>query len=176
MEANHTPSMVGKLTISNLGCIPAAAVVEGQTTPIARIYGIASGIKQVVDKNRGDAYESITGSFEGINLKTGNVYQASVVYLPAGIHGLLENAVKGTLTPAVKDADGKVVKEAKQDYNSVKFALEIGVVKAKNPAGYSYEAKSLVPAVVDDPLAEMRTAIGGHAVKQIEGGKQAAKK
>jgi hypothetical protein len=152
--------MVGKITISNLGCIPAAAVVEGQTSPIARIYGIASGIKSVVDKNRGDVYESITGSFEGVNLKTGNIYQASVVYLPAGIHGLLENAVKGIVDEA-----------GKQQFNSVKFALEIGVVKAKNPAGYSYEAKSLVPAVVDDPLAEMRTAISGHGAKQIEAGK-----
>ena len=168
MEApqTHTPSMVGKLTISNLGCIPAAAVVEGQSSPIARIYGIASGIKQVVDKNRGDVYESITGDFEGVNLKTGAIYQASVLYLPSGIHGLLENAVKSTV-----DAD-----TGKQSYNSVKFALEIAVVKAKNPAGYSYEAKSLVPAVVDDPLAEMRAAIGGHTAKQIEGGKPAGKK
>ena len=173
MEA---PSAIGKITISNLGCIPAAAVVEGQSSPIARIYGIANGIKTVVDKNRGEVFEAITGSFEGVNTKTGKVYQSGVLYLPSGIHGLLESAVKGEFHPEVKNEAGEVTRKGYHDFNDVRFAMELSVVKAKNPAGYSYEAKSLVPAVKDDPMAAIRAAIAESDQKTLEAPKEAKKK
>jgi hypothetical protein len=165
MEA---PSAIGKITISNLGCIPAASVVEGQSSPIAQIYGIANGIKSVVDKNRGEVYEAITGSFEGVNTKTRRVYQSGVLYLPSGIHGLLEAAVKGQFHEEVRSESGEVTRKAHYDFNDVRFALEVSVVKAKNPAGYSYEAKSLIPAVKDDPMSAIREAIAASAQKTIE--------
>ena len=165
MEA---PSAIGKITISNLGCIPAAAVVEGKASPIARVYGIASGIKTVVDKNRGEVYEAITGQFEGVNVKTGKVYQSAVLYLPSGIHGLLENAVKGQYHEEQRNDAGDILRKAHYDFNDVRFAMELSVVKAKNPAGYSYEAKSLVPAVVDDPMAAIRALIAESEHKTLE--------
>ena len=142
-------SMIGKITIRTINVIPAKSVEVGKSTPIARIFGMASGIKQVVDKVRGDTFESITGQFGAVNLQTGNAYESGVLYLPKGIHDMIEAAVRSI----PKDAPS----------STVDFALEIRVVKADNPAGYSYEAVNLIPAKVVSPLEELRKQIAASA-------------
>ena len=144
-------SLIGKITMRTIGLTPAKHIAaDGKVTPIAQIYGIAQKIQIVEDKVRGDSFESIRGQFEAVNLETGEFYQSGTLYLPSGIHDLVASAVKG-LDPEDRKA-------------AIRFKLEIGVVKATNPAGYSYEARNLVSASEVDPLADLRAAGGPPAL------------
>jgi len=97
-----------------------------------------------VDKARGDVYRALTGNFEARNVATGETFQSSILYLPGGIHEMLENGVKKLQT----------------EFESVRFALDIRAVTASSPAGYSYEAVNMLKPAVTDPLTAIRQEIG----------------
>lgn len=137
---SSTPSLISKISMRTIKTRPAALAVEGKSTPLAIIVGKATGVKQIVDKERGDVYESLTGMFEANNLESGEVFQSGVLYLPQGIHDMVDSAVR----------------QLKDGGQSVDFALEVKVVSASNKSGYSYEAVNLIPAKVVDPLQSLR--------------------
>src|SRR5271169_1061475 len=110
--------VVSKLSMRTIKTQPAKFASEAGT-PIAVIYGQANKVKDVLDKVRGDIYHALSGTFEGINLDTKEVFRSGVLYLPAGIHEMIENPVK------------KLTEES----DFVQFALELRAVKASNPAG-----------------------------------------
>ena len=132
-----------KLTLKGMGCNPRVAATEEKKVPLARIYGVATGIKVKVDP-KGDNFEAIEGSFEGVNLKTGEVYRSGLLFLPGGIHETLSGSLK-------KGGEG----------TTIRFGLEVSSIPASNPTGYSYSAKSLIPDAGGDLLADMRTSIMG---------------
>lgn len=131
-------NIVARLSVKACGCKP-----EGTDKPkrLCLIYGVASGFKSGED-NKGQLWSAITGSFEGVNIETGDVYRSGKLFLPNGIQEVVEAALKGT-----------------GDNGSIKFGLELRSVKASNPIGYSYQAVPLVKPSADDPLAEMRAGI-----------------
>jgi hypothetical protein len=137
-------SLISKISMRTIKTTPAKAATE-DGTPIAVVYGMAFGIKEVVDKQRGDVYHALVGQFEAQNLQTADVFQSGQLYLPTGIHESLESAVQRL--------------ENESDY--VQFALQILAIKASNPAGYSYQAKNLLASKQVDPLEEIRALIGG---------------
>ncbi len=139
-----TPNLVSKITMKTIGVKPAAHATD-KGTPIAVVFGTASAIKDVVDKIRGDVYHALVGEFEAENLETGETFRSGVLYLPAGIHDMLEGSVKKL--------------ESETDF--VQFALQILAVKATNAAGYGYQAKSMIPSRTVDPLTEMRAVLSG---------------
>ena len=141
--------------MSGIKVIPQKHINVGKSTPIAQVYGKASGIKPVVDKDRGEVFNSIVGNFEAVNLETGEVYNSGVLYLPSGIHAMVENAAN---------------KLAKDSTETVDFALEIRVVQSANKAGYSYEAVNLIPAALVDPIATIRAQITGRPAPVLEAG------
>lgn len=132
-------SLISKITMRTIKTQPAKHASD-EGTPIAVIFGMASGIKEVVDKVRGDVFHALTGQFEAQNLETGEVFQSGVLYLPAGIHESVEASVQKL--------------ESETDY--VAFALQMKAVKATNPAGYGYQAVNLMAAKAVDPLASIR--------------------
>lgn len=136
-------TLISKISMRTIKALPARLASE-EGTPIAVIFGMASGIKEVVDKVRGDVYHALTGQFEAQNLDTGDVFQSGQLYLPTGIHETVEASVRKL--------------ESENDY--VTFALQIRSVKATNPAGYSYQAVNLMPAKAVDPLGAMRGELG----------------
>jgi len=142
-------TIISKMSIKTLRCNPrAAAVGEGQPhkkLAIARIYGKASGTKTQEDKVKGEVHTAIVGNFEGVNLETGEVFRSGKLYLPKGVHEMVESAAKKL--------------EAEGEGDSVQFALEIYAVSATNPIGYSYEAKPLVKAAVADDLETLRSQL-----------------
>lgn len=152
-------TMIGKISMRTIKTTPAKQATEGESTRIAIVFGQATGIKEVVDKARGDVYQALSGTFAAKNEISGEEFQSGLLYLPAGIHAMVESAVK-TL-------DGET--------KSVNFALGINVVTASNPAGYSYEAVNLIPAMVVDPLDEMRKAIEASAPAKALPAETAAK-
>lgn len=155
-------SYVNKLTIKNLGCIPAMVKTlppEQTKMAIARFYGKANDIGSGQDKDKGIPFYFFKGSFEGINLQDGTVLRSGKLFLPPGIHEVLEAALK---SGKEKDKDA-----------TVSFAFEIRAVKATNPIGYSYEAAALKKPEQEDELAEMRAFVAGlptHEEKLLKGG------
>jgi hypothetical protein len=142
-ETAAETSIVSKLTPAVMKFNPGRAKVDDKKVLLGRVYGIASGVKQVKAGN-GDVHFALTGDFRGVNSDTGINYRSGVLYLPAGIHDMLQAAVDGGL-----DENGKPI------YRDVKFGIDLFAAPAKNPIGYSYEATSVIKAVEADPLAEL---------------------
>jgi hypothetical protein len=130
-------SEVSKITPALLGK-PSRAKIEDKEVAIARVYGVANGIK-IVKALTGDVFEALRGNFEGVSLETGEIFTSGILYLPAGIH----DRIIGQL----KELDGN---------GSIQFGIELSAIPAKNPAGYSWKATNVVKQDVADPLAALR--------------------
>ncbi len=140
------PTWISKMTVKGLGCVP-AGVGAGEKKRLCVIYGKADGIKTGEDKRDGRIWSCLTGSFAGFNLTTKEQFRSGKLFLPGGIHEVIENAVR-----KVNDGEGS-------GGLSVKFGLEIMTVKAENPIGYTYQAVSVVPTEETDELSELEKAI-----------------
>lgn len=145
-------SFVSKLSIKALGCDPRLPKdVSAQI--LCRIFGTAQGLKHGEDKNSGNVWTALQGSFEGVNAQDGTeefgkILRSGKLFLPAGIQDVIEGAVReieNTKTGA--------------ETPNVVFGLEIRSVKASNRIGYSYEARSLMPVTQQDALAQLREQI-----------------
>lgn len=149
-------SYVSKMSVKTLKCDPRLEKgVEKQV--LCRIYGLATGTKVKEDKVTGQIWTPLVGEFEGVNIEDGSIYRSGVLYLPNGIHEVIESAVT-----KLKDPENAGV--------SVQFALEISSVKANNKIGYSYEAKNLVKADVADPLEQLRAMLPTSNQKSLSAG------
>ncbi len=141
-------SYISKLTISTLGCVPSLVKtlpVGENKLAIARLYGRATDVKYQEDKEKGGVHTFFVGTFEGMNMQTGEVLRSGKMFLPKGISEVVEAAIK-----TAKDKDDK---------NTVAFAFEIRSVKASNPIGYSYEAAALKNPEEEDSLKEIRALV-----------------
>lgn len=144
-EAATGPTILTKMSIGTMGAPGKKLLGHGddvKSLHVARIYGVASGIKAKEDKNTGTVHIAIIGDFEGVNVETGEIYRSAVLYLPAGIHEMLEAPLRANPN------------------SSIEFALDIAAVRATNVAGYSYAAKPLVKPAENDKLAALRGALG----------------
>lgn len=152
-------SILTKMTVATMGCNPGEAKSKNEKIAVARVTGTASGIKASVGKD-GDPTTGVTGEFYGVALQNNKFFQSGVLYLPSGIIDLLIAAVVG---------DGELDAAKRPIYNNVEFAFELFAVPAKNPIGYSYEAKSMIEARAnptrDKYLALLTT--GKEAPKQL---------
>ena len=137
-------TILTKMSVKTMKANAARAKAENKKVHLARIFGIAQGLKSVVD-NRGEPITALTGQFRGTNVETGENFSAGVLNLPGGIHEMVENAVDtGTV-----DAKDRPI------YTPGEFAFDISSAPATNRIGYSYEAESLVKAKESDPLEEL---------------------
>lgn len=143
-QKQNETAIVAKLTVATMKFEPARAKSEGKKVFLGRIMGIADGLKTVKAAN-GDVHTAITGTFLGLNAKTQDEYRSGVLYLPTGIHDLVQNAVDAGL-----DENGKPT------YTAVEFGIDLYAVPAGTPAGYSYEANPVIQAQESDPVAELR--------------------
>lgn len=154
---NQTPSgeptIITKMAVKTLECKPANRAEDGNPLALCRIFGIATDVKSGENKD-GTMYEALLGNFQGVNLENKKVFRSAKLFLPSGIHE--------SVTGAVKE------QSKRDDFQGVRFALEISSVKASNPIGYSYQAKNLIPATAIDPLGEMNKAIEAHLARQLE--------
>jgi hypothetical protein len=153
-------NVLPKMSIKTLGCKPHLAKDSDKPVALARIMGIANGVKWVEGQG-GELSPAILGAFEGVNLQTGEVYQSGKLFLPGGIAELISGQFK------TDDDKNK----------SVQFAFDISSVAAKNPIGYSYQAKQLTKPAENDPLALLRKempALPAPTKDDAKGGKKAA--
>lgn len=140
-EAPSETKILSKITLKNTGCKPLRAKLEEKQVPLCQIYGVAGGTKVKVD-NKGEAFESIVGDFECVNLETNEAYRSGVLYLPGGLHDMLASAFTG-----------------ENKATNVEFAIEISSRPASNPIGYEYVARQLVKADRADPLDALRNKL-----------------
>lgn len=159
-------SIVSKLTIATLGCNPskvktlAADSLELQNgeLPIARLYGKLTDVRYQDDKAKGQVYTYFVGTFEGINMETGEVMRSGKLFLPRGISELVEDATK-----KARAIDEKA---------SISFAFEVRSIKATNPIGYSYKVLALKSPEAEDELKTVREMVhqaGAIDVKRLTG-------
>jgi hypothetical protein len=111
--------------------------------PLMKVYGILTGIKKTDSAYDGED-NCFIGRIEAVNVKTGEVFQASKAYLPE---------------PATSMLESKFVQDGT---NKVQFAYMIGVTKPTDPkrnkAGYEFTAKDLLEKD-DTELDSLRNAI-----------------
>jgi hypothetical protein len=150
-------SIISKITVSSIGCKPGLVVAlpDGELElPLCRIYGNLTSRKEQFDKDKGNTYVFFQGTFEAINMQSGEVFQSGKLFLPGGISQMVEDAV------------------SKNPDSSIAFAFQLNAIKAKNPIGYSYRVLALKNPYVNDPLDEIRKLVA--AAGSIEPRKLAA--
>lgn len=136
---------VTKLSVKGIGCKPGVRI-EGKPTPLCQIFGRAIEVK-VGESKDGRVWSALLGRFGAINISTGEEFRSGKLFLPSGIHEMVESEVK-SLKPG----------------EFVTFAMEIRSVEASNPIGYSYQAVNLMESsIVSDELTEMRKTLNNGA-------------
>jgi len=164
-------SQLTKLALSGMGCQPELSVARDQMVTIngkeqmmkvgqdvhqATIFGYITGLtgpKELPNaKNGQDAITfGLVGQIEGLNVLTGEMFKAGILYLPGGFHEMFLSEMEMALGDGAKP--------------QIAFALEFWSVPAGNPRGYTWKAKNKLPMEKADPLARLRArALAGTKV------------
>jgi hypothetical protein len=135
-----------KLSVKTLGCKAGLLLglpAEIQKLTLCRLFGEANAVKVQINKEDPDNnWTYFVGSFEGINMQTGETLRSGKMFLPKGIQEALETAV----AEATKN----------DPTNVVAFAFEIRAVRSTNKAGYTYEGAAIQSPERNDRLRVMR--------------------
>lgn len=149
------PTFVSKLSVASCGMTPYAKknIPEPGEPPFAagRFWGTVTGAKQVAGSDgelgwalqgtfRAHCYKPIKANPEkGIVAELdGKHYISSVLYLPGGQTDPLAMAIT-----------------AKDRPQAINFGMDVGVINAGNPQGYSWVGKNILPSEAKDPLEVM---------------------
>lgn len=155
MEGTSDPmQVISKITIATVGGNPAAAKAENRRIPICAIYGKATDVKMVEDPTRKGPdgqtkeWKALAGAFQAVNLQNGQEFMSGVLYLPDAFQTM-------ALTLVEKQNESRT-RRGMAHFQGVEFAYQIDAIPAKNPSGYSYVLRSLLPPRKADPLAALR--------------------
>jgi len=138
-----------KLSVATVyGRIEPRAVLEAGPggLPIMDVFGLAVGVKTGNKDFGGEMREwaGLTGTFECVNVATGEAMRASTLFIP-----------EIALTPirVALDSTGK----------GVSVAMRLLAVEAKNPkpggAFYEYRVESLLAQAENDPIAMIKAQV-----------------
>jgi hypothetical protein len=118
---------------------------------LGTIIGYATDVSRRKDPSGEKEFLGLAGSFEAIPADPKmDTVQSGICYLPGGMDG--------PMIAALQETDDK----GKRKNPSVEFAIEISVIKAKNPQGYSWEARPVVPVKSSgDVLDNIRQQLKG---------------
>lgn len=130
---------------------------KGHSILLFDIYGSASGIRSGTS-NYGD-WTMFTGSFEAVNLDTGEVFNGPQCALPEPALSMLRHQLS--------------------EHDNVQFAFRLGV-KITNPdlkaaTDYEYTVQPIVPPSEDDALSALRQQVQGFALPAPAADKAKAK-
>ena len=120
--------------------------VDGKQVPRAdgeqhllRIIGMTNLTKSDVGDN--GPYTAFHGAFEATNISTGEVYTASVCFLPESVTGILSVAVNA------------------EAGRNVEFAVDLGCKPANTNIGYEYTITPLIESEELNPLRHLKTLL-----------------
>lgn len=131
--------MVAKLNHKTNGIAPQLLLAQPENVSKLKvnvIAGIVKAVKMKENKETGEVFEQLVGDFRAINPDTGESTASAVLYLPTGIHEMVADPVK----EGAKDLE---------------FAINIYAVRAKNAAGYSWEAELLSEVKTTSPVDKL---------------------
>jgi hypothetical protein len=136
-----------KLTLGDLGApglvntLPADQLVNGKYF-VGTILGRASGFVERANIKTEEIMEGLKGTFVMVpsEPRMGEM-ESGVLFVPDAFHNLLSTPLR-----KAQDTDNKAALE---------FALEVYSIKAKNPAGYSWEMYPAVPFTGKHPLDDL---------------------
>ncbi len=148
--------LLTKMSATGLGHDMASikAVFAGENPParffVGRIFGIANGVKEYVDKNNGEVRFGLKGEFGGISsLKdTHDVADArsKMCYLP--------EVAQQDVISKIADVDPETGKPSVK--RSIEFAFDIYAVnRPSSSVGYVFDVDQLITVTENDPLANM---------------------
>lgn len=143
-----------KLTLTNFNPKLFFAQPEGtQELLLGRIVGTANGVKNALAQDGVTPMYGLKGSFGAEYTAEGKEDEASgVCFLPEAYMGPMLSLFEDET-----DGNGEVTRAA---VKSLDFAYDVFVIKANNPAGYSWSLRPLIEASASDPLAAIRARIG----------------
>lgn len=153
--------LLTKMSAAGLGWQKAAInkVFNAENSPtrffVGRIFGIANGVKEYIDKNSDEVRYGLKGQFGGISSlkldKDAPVEDATskVCYLP----DVAQQHVIDLISELGEDGKPKVK-------GSVEFAFDIyAVAKESAATGYIFDVDQLITVQENDPLAAMMLKI-----------------
>lgn len=135
---------VSKMSIKTMKCDPKATKNSATPIPIARIYGTVDDSKVIDSDKTGKPSIQFFGTFEGVNLQTGEVFESSKLFLPRIVEDVLETAIH--------PSNG-------EKRSNIAFAFELSTGAGESPVGYVFSAKNLRKLQENDPLAELRAEL-----------------
>lgn len=112
------------------------------TVDLYTVYGIANGLVQ--RESDFGPWTKLTGSFEAVRIKDGEVFNSGACFLPEPMNSMLAAQLSQT------------DKEGKRTTRAVEFSIMVSVKRTDTAIGYEYVAKSLVTLDQADPLAALR--------------------
>jgi len=128
-----------KMTLKSLGLTETALkglvdAANGRNVPVANIVGKITGSKP--GQTQFGEYVKFSGQFYGVNLDTGEAFEASTCLLP--------NFISDTLIGALDKSD------------EVEFGIQVGISEANTDKGYAYTCR---PLMESKPSEEMQKLI-----------------
>ncbi len=154
-------SIIPKITMKTVDAQPAPRTVTVKED-LVHIFGRAERVNE--GSTTYGIFHKYKGTFEAVNLKTGEVYRSSSLLLPEIADGILLPEMLARGATLGKEKTAKSPEESGQpvsaDAQPVDFALAIGVVpqesKDESGRGYQYSVRPLMEATTADPLASLR--------------------
>lgn len=129
---------VSKMDLKSLKVDPREAFARKTTIFLARVFGIANGVKYK-EARTGDTYAVLLGEFFAVN-ERGEEYSSDVLLLP--------RSVQDRVVAMVETAEGK----------PVKFGYDLyAEYSEKSSVGYQYAVTTTIKAASHDLLQEMAT-------------------
>ncbi len=154
-------SIIPKITMKTVDAQPAPRTVTVKED-LVHIFGRAERVNE--GSTTYGIFHKYKGTFEAVNLKTGEVYRSSALLLPEIADGILLPEMLARGATLGKEKTAKTPEETgepvSKDAQPVDFALAIGVVpqesKDESGRGYQYSVRPLMEATTADPLASLR--------------------
>lgn len=109
-----------------------------KTRALMRVYGTATGVQTGYSDQINREWSALTGSFEAINLETGEVFASPKAFIPDPVGSMLMAAV------------------AQNTGVGIDFAVEVSIKPTETSIGYEYVVKSLIEPKSDAKLVAMR--------------------
>jgi hypothetical protein len=149
-------TIVSKITVKTVGARPAKAAESKAREMLMRVYGVASGLKisRNVNERTGEKDVALKGDFRARNLETGELYSSGILYLPSGIHDLIQAPLD--------------VAQANNESAEVTFALDVFSQPATNASGFGYGAIVLGEPAENDAVARLAKEIGEPVAGQAQ--------
>jgi hypothetical protein len=162
---NDPVELKSRLTLKEMGCdasrvldmaqSPGNRANQGLKLRLAHIYGVATKCGVQIDQRNNSEYVYFLGNFEGVNLDTGEVSQASKLYLPPGASETLEVMLNRV--------------QERRKGASVNFAFEIVAAPSEDArCGYAYETRTILQPEQADMLDQVRGAVKEYADKETK--------